>query len=38
MIYDFRNGAAAGEVLGLGISVGTARLHQVPDERAREVR
>ena len=36
MTYDFRNGAAAGEVLGLGLSEGTARLHQVPDERAHE--
>ena len=32
--YDFRNGAAAREVLDLGLSEGTARLHEVPDERA----
>jgi hypothetical protein len=38
MTYDFRNGADAGEVLELELSVGAARLHQGPDERAREVR
>ena len=36
MTYDFRNGADAGEVLELELSVGAARLHQVTDERVFE--